>query len=212
MRVLTIALLLPLSLNAAANTEDSASRNEVVRGSSSVWNSVSEMASWAVNSGDSQNLPFVIVDKIGAKLFVFDANGVLRASTSVLLGLARGDHSVPGIGKVKVANIPPADRTTPAGRFVGEPGKNIDGEEIIWIDYDAALSIHRVRPGPSRERRLERIASTSVADKRISYGCVVVPVNFYERVIATTFGRNKGVIYILPEIESTGKLFDFARR
>jgi len=207
-----MVLLFSLSQNATATTDDISIHNAVAQGSSGAWNSVQATASWVISSGDSQNLPFVIVDKIAAKLFVFDANGALRASTPVLLGLARGDHSVPGVGKLKVADIPPEDRTTPAGRFVGEPGRNIDGEEIIWIDYDAALSIHRVRPGLSRERRLERIASSLAADKRISYGCVVVPVSFYEQVIATTFGRNKGIIYILPETRSAEKVFDFVQR
>jgi len=170
------------------------------------------MASWIVSSGDSQNLPFVIVDKIAAQLYVYDANGTPRASTTVLLGLARGDHSVPGIGERRIADIRPAERTTPAGRFVGEPGKNIDSEDVIWIDYDAALSIHRVRAGPARERRLERLASPMPADKRISYGCVVVPVSFYEQVIAPTFARGKGIVYVLPETRSAEKVFSFVQR
>jgi len=85
----------------------------------------------------------------------------------VLLGLARGDDSVPGIGERKIAEILPFERTTPAGRFVGERGRNASGEDIVWVDYDAAVSMHRVRATNPKERRLERLASPTPADNRI---------------------------------------------
>jgi hypothetical protein len=195
-----------------ANTESTPDAGDAAPAARVPSELVQSMAFGIISSGDNHNLPFVIVDKIDALLFVYDANGTPRTSTPVLLGLARGDHSVPGIGERRIADIRPAERTTPAGRFVGEPGKNIDGEHVIWIDYDAALSIHRVRAGPARERRLERLASASPADKRISYGCVVVPVRFYEEVIAPTFARGKSMIYILPEASATAKVFDFVQR
>jgi hypothetical protein len=172
---------------------------------------VHDVASWAVASGDNQNLPFVVVDKIASTLFVFDAQGTVQASTPVLLGLTRGDHSMPGVGTRPIAQLRAVDRTTPAGRFVGTPGKNIHGEEIIWIDYDAALSIHRVRAGPPGERRLERLASSTTADNRISYGCVNVPLQFYHQVIAPTFAR-KGIVYILPETAAVQKSWGLAPR
>ena len=175
--------------------------------SHSISQSVLNFASWAIKSGDSMNLPFVIVDKIDAKLFVFDARGALRSSTSVLLGLARGDHSVPGIGTRPIAKIKPSERTTPAGRFVGERGKNLDGEDIIWIDYEAALAIHRLRAGSSREQRLLRLGSTTPADHRISYGCVVTPVAFYEQEIAPAFAGGKRIVYVLPESRSLMEVF-----
>jgi hypothetical protein len=171
---------------------------------------VQSMARWVVSSEDNQNLPFVVVDKISAMLHVYDAAGKPRASTSVLLGQAVGDHSVPDIGKRRIADIRPAERTTPAGRFVGEPGKNVEGENIVWIDYDAALAIHRVRPGRAYQQHLKQLASGSPAVKRASYGCVVVPVHFFEQVISPTFAGGKAVIYILPEQRSAAELFDGA--
>ena len=38
----------------------------------------------------------------------------------------------------------PEERTTPAGRFVAERGQNLRGEDVVWIDYDAAVLMHRV--------------------------------------------------------------------
>ena len=209
-RLRTAVLLFCVAQSAAVTAEEIGRREIAPTHSAPI--TVQTMASWAVSSGDNHNLPFIIVDKIAAQLFVFDPYGIPQASTAVLLGLARGDHAVPGLGERRIADIRPAERTTPAGRFVGEPGKNIDGENVVWIDYNAALSIHRVRPGPSRERRLERLASLTPDDNRISYGCVVVPAKFFEQVIGPTFARGKGIVYILPESSSAEKLFRIAQQ
>ncbi len=58
-----------------------------------------------------------------------------------------------------MASILPEERTTPAGRFVAELGHNIKGEDIVWVDYDAAVSLHRVRATNPTERRLQRLAT-----------------------------------------------------
>lgn len=151
--------------------------------------------------GDNRQLPFAILDKRQAQLTVYDARGQQVAASAVLLGLAHGDQSVPGIGERKMADIRPDERTTPAGRFVTEPGRNLQNEDIVWIDYGAAVSMHRVRAVNPSERRLERLASPSPADNRITYGCVNVPAAFYDAYIAPVFGRSAGVVYVLPESE-----------
>lgn len=154
---------------------------------------------WVMAQGDNQGLPFGIVDKKSARMFVFDANGRLRGASSALLGLTPGDHSIPGIEQREVASLREYERTTPAGRFVSEPGRNLQGEAIVWFDYAAKLVIHRLRPAPARERRPERLASATPDDKRISMGCVVVPVDFYETVVSSVLGKGYGVVYVLPE-------------
>ena len=70
---------------------------------------------------------------------------------------------------------------------------------MVWVDYDAALALHRLRPGPAHERRTERLASALPAAHRISLGCIVVPVAFYESVVAPQLGRRRGVVYVLSE-------------
>ena len=65
------------------------------------------VADWVVDSGDNHSMPFVIVDKTDAKVFVFDADGRLRGAAPALLGLARGDDSVPGIGDRELSERPP---------------------------------------------------------------------------------------------------------
>lgn len=168
-----------------------------------------QVAQWVADTGDNQRLPYLLIDKRAARVHVFDAAGALQASSAVLLGLARGDHSVPGIGERPMSAIAPHERTTPAGRFLSEPGHNLQGEDIVWIDYDAAVSLHRVRTANAADRRLQRLATATVADNRISYGCVNVPQRFYDRNILPLLGNQRGVIYVLPETRSAAAFFGF---
>jgi hypothetical protein len=158
---------------------------------------------------DNQGLPFAIVDKKKARVFIFGANGTLQGASPVLLGLAPGDESIPGIGERKLSDIRPDERTTPAGRFVSEPGVNLQGEDIVWVDYGAAISMHRVRANNKSERRLERLASANAEDHRISYGCINVPAAFYDAYVKPVFGNARGVIYILPEQQPAHAYFKF---
>lgn len=166
-----------------------------------------QLMAWIRAKGDNRRQPFAIIDKKLATLQVFDAQGALLGTSPVLLGLAVGDDSVPGIGERKMADILPAERTTPAGRFASEPGVNLQGDDIVWIDYDAAVSLHRVRGQNQSEKRLQRLASPTIADNRISYGCVNVPVAFYDQFIQPVFGVKPAVIYVLPETRSASSVF-----
>jgi hypothetical protein len=164
-------------------------------------------AGWVLDTDDSHGRPFAIVDKRDARLYVFDAQGRLAGATSVLLGLAPGDASIPGIEHRSPASLTAAERTTPAGRFATQPGRNDKGEEIVWVDYAASLAIHRLRPAPASEHRAARLASASADDKRISFGCIVVPVMFYESVVAANLGKRRGVVYVLPENSPVQAMF-----
>lgn len=166
------------------------------------------VAGWVRTTGDNQGTPFAIIDKQSAVVHIFDADGKRRASSPILLGFAKGDHSVPGIGERKMADIRDDERTTPAGRFVSEPGRNLSGEDIVWVDYDAAVSMHRVRATNKAERRLERLATPTPADNRISYGCINVPAAFYDAHVKPSFGTAKAVIYVLPETRPASTLFE----
>jgi hypothetical protein len=145
--------------------------------------------------------PFAIVDKRAATLSVYAGDGTLLGRTSALLGLTPGDAEIPGSrGKAPDA-LTVQERTTPAGRFEAQPGRNLHGERIVWIDYGASLAIHRLRPAPARERRPERLTSANPQDHRITLGCVVVDPAFFDRVVLPTLGSSPGLVYILPERE-----------
>jgi hypothetical protein len=168
---------------------------------------VESLVQWVRATGDNQGAAFAVIDKKGALVHVFDAAGKKRASAPILLGLAHGDDSVPGIGERPMAQIRPEERTTPAGRFATEPGRNLEGEDIVWVDYNAAVSMHRVRATNPAERRLERLATPSVEDNRISYGCINVPAAFYDAHVKPTLGARRGVVYVLPETRSLAAVF-----
>ena len=165
------------------------------------------LADWVVSSGDNQHQFFVLLDKKNTRVFVFNADGTLRGATPVLIGAARGDDSVAGIGNRPIALVAPHERTTPAGRFVGERGRNVSSEDVVWVDYAAAVSMHRVRANEPAERRLERLASPSTEDNRISYGCINVPVAFYEAVLKPAFDGGRGTVYVLPEVKALDAVF-----
>lgn len=166
-----------------------------------------ELADSVVHSGDNGNLPFIVIDKVQARVYAFDANGKLRGATSALLGTAVGDDSVPGIGQRKLSAIRPHERTTPAGRFVAYLDLDIHGKEILWVDYDTSVSLHRIVTGQPKERRAQRLASPSPLDKRITYGCINVSVEFYEGVVSPLFQRTQGIVYILPETRPARVVF-----
>jgi hypothetical protein len=168
-----------------------------------------KVADWVVDSNDSHGMPFVIVEKIDAKVYVFNADGRLRGAAPALLGLAHGDDSVPGIGERNLSTILPEERTTPAGRFVASLDRNLHGGEILWVDYENAISLHPVISTNPKERRLQRLASPMPLEHRISYGCINVPVAFFHRVIRSVFAKSSGVVYVLPEVRSMRDIFSF---
>lgn len=166
-----------------------------------------QVANWVVDSADNRGLDFLIVDKRNARVFVFSPSGKLRGTSPVLLGAAVGDDSVPGIGTRPIAQVRPEERTTPAGRFLGELGVNSHGEDIVWVDYEAAVSMHRLRAVNAAERRQQRLASPQTDDNRISYGCINVPPTFYNGVVRPAFATGQAVVYVLPEIKSVRQVF-----
>lgn len=165
-----------------------------------------QMADWVLASRNHAGLPFMIVDKKTAMVYVFDKQGQLSGSTAALLGSATGDDSVPGIGERELSSILPGERTTPAGRFVAALAHNTRGKDILWVDYEAAISLHRVVTSNIVERRAERLASATPADNRISYGCINVPAKFFDNVVLPVF-KNNGIVYVLPETKSLEQVF-----
>jgi len=165
------------------------------------------LADWIADSRDNENADFIIVDKRYARAYVFDAEARLRGASTVLLGSALGDDSVPGIGLRPIAEVRPEERTTPAGRFVAERGRNLNGEDVVWVDYDAAVSMHRVRATQPSERRLERLATPTVDDNRISYGCINVPVAFYEAHVRPLVATHRAIVDVLPEVKPVQQVF-----
>ena len=155
-------------------------------------------------------MPFVVVDKTAARVFVFNRQGRLVGAEAALLGLTRGDEGVPGIGDRPLRLIRPFERTTPSGRFSASLAQNIWGQAILWVDYEQGISLHPVRSVDPRERRLERLASPSIEDNRISYGCINVPLAFWTEVVQPQFQSAMGVVYVLPDTKPLKAVFNIS--
>jgi len=168
------------------------------------------LADWVARTGDAAGMEFLIIDKKNASLLVFDANARMKGMSTILIGAAVGDDTVPGIGLRQIADVRPEERTTPAGRFVAQRGHDLKGEDMVWVDYDAAVSIHRVVTSNPSEHRLERLADPDLEAKRISYGCINLPVAFYEEYIQPMFANRRAVVYVLPEVKPLEQVFALA--
>lgn len=165
------------------------------------------MANWVLNTRNAKGRAFILVDKKDARVYVFSPGGKLQDSAPALLGAWRGDDAVPGIGDKPLSQVKENEKTTPAGRFVAEPGQNASGEDVVWVSYDLAVSMHRVRPFVASEHRLERLATLTTDDNRISFGCINLPHTFYEDVVSPTVHKYGAVIYVLPEVKSLQQVF-----
>jgi len=162
-----------------------------------------ELARRVLETGDHAGMPFVIVHKRAGLALVYRADGILAGASRVLIGLTAGDQGAEGVGeRTRSGTLRRSDLTTPAGRFESEPGRNLDGEPVIWIDYESALAIHRLRHGATRTQRALQLTSVKAGDQRASAGCVVVPEAFYDRVIGPVLGRGRGIVYVMPEHSS----------
>lgn len=165
------------------------------------------MANWVLNTRNAKGHAFILVDKKDARVYVFSPGGKLQDSAPALLGAWRGDDAVPGIGDKPLSQVKENEKTTPAGRFVAEPGQNASGEDVVWVSYDLAVSMHRVRPFVASEHRLERLATLTTDDNRISFGCINLPHTFYEDVVSPTVHKYGAVIYVLPEVKTLQQVF-----
>ena len=168
---------------------------------------VVQLANWVSYTYDSQHRPFVIIDKKAAQAYVFDGWGRLWNSSPVLVGSAMGDDTAPGVGKKRLSQLKPSERTTPAGRFMARPGKDNHGANVVWIDYDAALSMHAIASVSPSERRAERMATPDPSDNRISNGCINLPPKFFNGVLWPTVRKSGAVVYVLPQTRTVQQQF-----
>jgi len=61
--------------------------------------------------------------------------------------------------------------------------------------------------GRPQDQRAQRLASPTPLDNRISFGCINVPIDFFDRTVLPAFKGTKGIVYVLPEIKPTRDFF-----
>lgn len=167
-----------------------------------------QVADWIAASGDNRSLPYIIVDKSRASLFLFDAKGKPLGEAPVLLGVAIGDDATPGIGSKNLAEIGPAEKTTPAGRFLAKFGLAAGKERVLWVDYATSVALHPIpATATKKERRRQRMLSPTADDNRITFGCINVPAAFYSKTVRPLFRRKGGYVYVLPDTKPIEVVF-----
>jgi hypothetical protein len=166
------------------------------------------VADWIAASGDNHALPYIIVDKTNASLFLFDANGEALGAVPVLIGIAPGDDATPGVGSKKLGEIGPAEKTTPAGRFLAKFGLAAGKARVLWIDYANSVALHPIPKDASKqEHRRERLLSPASDDNRITFGCINVPMAFYGKSVRPLFQKKGGYVYVLPDTRPLEEVF-----
>ena len=170
------------------------------------------LAKWVVASNDNHSLPWAVVDKTNASLFLFAPNGKALGAVPVLIGIAVGDDASPGVGSKKLADLGPAEKTTPAGRFLAKFGRPVEGHRVLWVDYATSVALHPIPTDASpKEHRRKRMLSPTPADNRISFGCINVPKAFYNSALAKLFRKKGGYVYVLPDTKPLEQVFPLLR-
>ena len=207
------ALTVPGSALAAENPPPpgataSPPRSTDAEGEVSRSEATARVADWVAASRDNGSLPYIIIDKATASLFLFNAKGKSLGKVPVLIGVAVGDDATPGIGNKNLAEIGPAEKTTPAGRFLAKYGSAAGKQKVLWVDYATSVALHPIPPGASKkERRRQRMLSPTSDDNRITFGCINVPTAFYSKNVRPLFQRKGGYVYVLPDTKPLEEVF-----
>ena len=162
---------------------------------------------WVAAEQDNKGLPYAVIDKPTARLFLFSGKGELVGEAPVLLGIGVGDDSSPGVGAKRLEEIGPAERTTPAGRFVAKFGRAFGNQRVLWVDYANSVALHAVITTHKSEHRVARLLSPSPDDNRISFGCINVGTRFYTKSLRPLFQKKGGIVYILPDTRPVDDVF-----
>ncbi len=205
-----LGLSVPALAGAACQAETEAgSGDRAAGGCGRASEAAARVAGWVATSGDNGELPYIIIDKQAAELFMFDARGKRLGDAPVLIGVAAGDEATPGIGSKKLAEIGPAERTTPAGRFIARFGRAAARQRVLWVDYHTLVRAarggdqqqegapERARAGLARGRRTNR--TTSSAASTCPATCSTA------RPSARFVPEGGGVVYVLPDEASRSR-------
>lgn len=211
--ILALALMAPVAAGARPpNAEQVANPSPTVATQADAAISPSSatmrVADWIATSEDNLSLPYAVIDKTTASLFLFDATGKSLGTVPVLIGIALGDDATPGVGSKKLGEIGPAEKTTPAGRFLAKFGLAAGRTKVLWVDYANSVAIHPIPADASKdERRRERMLSPVPDDNRVTFGCINVPAAFYRTVVRPLFQKKGGYVYVLPDTKPLEVVF-----
>ena len=170
-------LAIPTEANAATPTETAVVQN-------------------IVGQNDNQGKQFIVADKQAGTLTMYTSSGQQITSTPALFGKTEGDsvsskNTPSGRFETKQANV----RTEGYGGSAQVLTQNGQNLQLGGSSY----AIHRVYTKYARENRQGRLDTPTTTDNRISYGCINVPVDFYDTYLNSD---QDTVVYVMPETDA----------
>lgn len=170
---------------------------------------VATVADWVIGDNNNQGKPFIVVDKPTAMAYAFDGDGKLEAVTPVLLGKNAMADVLPESALNKtVDQTAESEKVTPAGRFDATVEKSSSyGTSLRFMELpNANLAMHQTYLGTPAERRQQRLDTPTPTDNYVSYGCINVGAEFYNKHIRKPFSGG-GVMYITPMTQNLNDTF-----
>lgn len=140
---------------------------------------------------------FIVADKKEGYLYLVDptTNEILKAPA--LYGRGIGDV-LPAddlnVKKSQYSNI------TPSGEFKVTRMYSTKLRQYILVFLEgktAVMAIHKLYTGNKAQRREERIQSADPNEKRITNGCINIPVDFWDLYLERIPDNTK--LYVLPD-------------
>ena len=199
-------VIIPVETETVTQTVSAYSK-QVNNGATEVTPTVASIANHALNTGNGS--AFMVIDKPNATLYAYDKEGNLVGTTAALTGKAFGDVATDA--NKAIEDYTDTDKITPAGKFTGNFSFNEDYGSVValaeTVNEQTFVAVHRTYLGNPSEKRAERLATPTVADNRVSYGCINVPSEFYDSVVAEYF-VNPSQIYVMPDQSDAKKFFN----
>ena len=169
----------------------------------------SAMAPVAMKSGKW----FIIADKPNGMLHIFKEDGSHALSDAALYGKDKGDVLD------AISSLEGGPKITPAGKFTMKevPGKYAGKVSLMLMesqDYTGYIAVHAADTSNQSENRLDRLASTTTEDNRISYGCINTNHDTFINKIKPNISKlDGGMMFILPDAqEKTEAMFPVQTR
>lgn len=154
---------------------------------------------------DSIKESYLMIDKPTATMYVIGENKNLIASFPILLGKTKGETPNMADAYSDVAS----NATTPAGKF--KLGKMADSQNVIKEDsilYKGRIisilgtndiALHSTYPGEFT-KRTQALNTPTTIDNRMSWGCINISPNNFNKIIKPNFNKGNQWIFITPDI------------
>lgn len=166
---------------------------------------------WHKRNSNTIKGNYVIVDKKACSATVYSADGTELAVFETGLAARKGDQKGQKGGDIHTLPANQMDSFTTAGEYtISDPGNSEDVHnkfndnvfDLKGFGYEQGnvrLAIHQI-PTHLENTRGRKFNNNNLADNRMSYGCVNLLREDFER-LKTLVGADDSKLYILPEEE-----------